>query len=495
MKRKVTSLWLITAVLLFLLAGCTGDSSSSNTGQANRNSSGTNSRNKKSIVETKSPDSFSYETDKNSTSSSSVKYKAKQILYSDTVLTGKTIISSKQNENVILVNRNSQVLLKNVTVSKKIKGASDTKKAGSCGTVSAILGISGTTCIKNSRITTAANNSSGIFSCGNSEIGVADSTIITEKKNSDGITASQIGTLYANNLKVSTKGPFSSPLVNNYGTLVVKGGTYTSTGKESPAVYSNFSTSIGYATVKANQSEATRIEGTGSVELYKTRLFGKKSSADKTNRDWNVILTKSASSYGDSCFYMEGGFLKAENSGMFYTENTSSRILLNNVNIKTTGKNRYFLKVIDKKRKMNQDTSNTNASTDCKLIAYDQKMTGDIIWDTGSKLDVRMKGCSTLAGAIIRNKRKSSKQNSYCRVSIGRNSIWIVTGNSRVTVLNNLGTIKDNLNKRVTLKDSYGRIFYKGNSKYSITTDSYYETGMTDTDTISFFDKSHDLSR
>ena len=123
MKRKVTSLWLITAVLLFLLAGCTGDSSSSNTGQANRNSSGTNSRNKKSIVETKSPDSFSYETDKNSTSSSSVKYKAKQILYSDTVLTGKTIISSKQNENVILVNRNSQVLLKNVTVSKKIKGA------------------------------------------------------------------------------------------------------------------------------------------------------------------------------------------------------------------------------------------------------------------------------------------------------------------------------------------------------------------------------------
>ena len=446
----------------------------------------------KSTAEKNTPDDFSYKTDKNSTSSASAKYKARQTLHSDTSLIGKTIFSSKQNENVILVDRDSQVFLKNVTVSKITTGASDSGKDRPCGSGSAILGISGTICIKNRQITTAAKNSSGIFSCGNSEMGIADSTVITEKKNSDGITAARIGTLYAKNLKVTTKGPSSSPLVNNYGTLAVKGGTYTSSEKESPGVYSNFSTSIGYAAVRASQSEAARIEGTGSVELYKTTLSGKKSTADKTDRDWNVIMTKDISSYGDSCFYMEGGSLKAENSGMFYSESTSSRILLNNVNIKTSGKNHYFLKVINKTREISKDSSKLNNSADCKLAAYDQKMTGDIIWDTGSRLDVRMKGSSILTGRIIRKKRKSSKQNNYCRVSIGRNSIWIVAGNSRITVLNNLGTIKDELNKSVTVKDPHGRIFYKGNSKYSITADSYYETGMIDTDAISVFNKSFD---
>ena len=344
MKSRATSLGLMAAMLLSLLAGCTGDASSSYTGQTNQKKSEVSSRSVKNTAKTERSDDFSYRTDKNSTSSSSVKYKARQTCDSDTSLSGKMITSSRQNENVILVKKGSRVLLENVTVSKKVKGASDSGKAGPYGTGSAILGISGTTYIKNSRITTAADDSSGILSCGNNQTGAENSTVITKKKNSDGVTAARIGTLYAKNLKVTTRGPSSSPLVNNYGTLAVKGGTYTSAGKESPAVYSNYKTVIGYAEVRADQSEAVRIEGMGLVKFYKSKISGKKNAADKTDRDWNVILTKGTSSYGDSCFYMEGGTLQAENSGMFYTESTSSKILLNNIKIKTKGNYKYFLK-------------------------------------------------------------------------------------------------------------------------------------------------------
>ena len=312
---------------------------------------------------------------------------------------------------------------------------------------------------------------------------VSDGATLTLKnfklnRTSGGIHVASGGTLHADNLTVETSGESSAAIRSDRGggTMTVNGGTYTSNGSGSPAVYCTADITINDATLTATGAEAVCIEGLNSLKLTDCDLSGNIPDNEQNDCDWTVILYQSMSGdseVGNSTFDMTGGSLTSKNGGMFYTTNTESTFSLNNVKMTYSDSNDFFLKCTGNANKRGWGKSGSNGA-DCIFTATEQDMKGDIIWDSISTLEFTMKSGSSLTGAIVDDETNAGNGgDGSANVTIDKTSTWTVTGDSRVSKLVCSGTIVDNQGKNVTIKKSDGTVIKKGSSCYTITVDSY----------------------
>ena len=91
------------------------------------------------------------------------------------------------------------------------------------------------------------------------------------------------GTMNAYNLTVKTAGTSSAAIRTDRGggTVKVNKGTYTTTGKGSPAVYSTADVTVSNATLKATASEGIVIEGKNKVTLKNCTLTDNNTTLQK----------------------------------------------------------------------------------------------------------------------------------------------------------------------------------------------------------------------
>ena len=327
-----------------------------------------------------------------------------------------------------------------------------------------------------------AAGAAGVFSYGDGITYVADSKITTQQDTAGGIHAAGGGTLYAWNLDVETSGESSAAIRSDRGggTMVVDGGSYTSNGKGSPAIYSTADIAVNDAQLTANGSEAICIEGLNSIHLFDSDLTGNMSDDEQNDCTWNVILYQSMSGdseVGNSTFEMDGGSLTAKNGGMFYTTNTESTITLSDVDITYADDNDFFLRCTGNNNQRGWGTSGQNGA-DCLFTAVDQEMKGDVIWDSISQLDFYMTEGSTLTGAVTNDETYAGEGgDGYCNLYLDKDSTWIVTGDSTLTALSNAGTIKDADGNTVTIKGTDGTVYVQGTSQYTVTVGSYDTKG------------------
>ena len=164
-----------------------------------------------------------------------------------------------------------------------------------------------------------------------------------------------------------------------------------------------------------------------------------------------------------------------KNGGLFYTTNTESSFVLDNVNI-TSKDDDFFLQCTGNSNSRGWGTSGSNGA-DCTFTGIKQTMAGNVIWDSISKLDFYMTQGSTLTGALKDDETNAGKGGSgYCNMYISDNSKWVVTGDSKVTKLYNAGTIVDNTGKTVTIKGTDGTVYVQGTGSYTVTVTSYSTT-------------------
>jgi len=258
--------------------------------------------------------------------------------------------------------------------------------------------------------------------------------------------------------------------------MVVDGGTYTSNGSGSPAVYCTADITISNATLTATGAEAVCIEGLNSLTLTDCDLTGNIPTSEQNDCDWNIILYQSMSGdseVGNSTFSMTGGSITAKNGGMFYTTNTESTFVLENVDITYADENDFFLKVTGNANQRGWGTSGENGAQ-CSFTAINQEMEGDIIWDTISTLDMEMTDGSVLTGAFIDDESAAGNGgDGYANLTIDSSSKWIVTGDSVLTSLTNNGTIVDEDGNTVSIVGTDGTVYVEGTSSYTITVSEY----------------------
>ena len=406
-------------------------------------------------------------------------YDAQNTYTEDAAVTGESISSTGTDENAVLVQNGATVSLSDTKIERTSDASTGGDSSSFYGVGAAVLTTDGTVKVTNSTITTDAAGAAGVFAYGDGVVEVSDTTITTGQDTSGGIHVAGGGTLKATNLTVETNGESSAAIRSDRGggTMTVNGGSYTSNGTGSPAVYSTADITVSDATLTANGSEAVCIEGLNSLKLTNCDLTGNMQDLSQNDCTWNVILYQSMSGdseVGNSTFSMTGGSLTAKNGGMFYTTNTESTFYLSGVDMTYAKDNPFFLKCTGNANQRGWGETGKNGA-DCSFTAEQQEMQGDVIWDSISQLDFTMKS-STLTGAFVQDESNAGDGgDGYANLVIDKDSTWIVTGDSVLTSLTNNGTITDANGKSVTILDANGKILANGESEYTITVDSLTE--------------------
>jgi len=285
-----------------------------------------------------------------------------------------------------------------------------------------------TVTLEDCTITAEADNATGVFAYDGGTIIISDSTVNVTGGGAGGIQVAGGGTLYADNLTVTSASKAAIRSDRGGGTMVVNGGTYTSTGTGGcPAIYSTADIQVSDATCISENSRAVIIEGKNSVTLENCTLSGNDQSTKEGSIKANVLLYQSASGDaedGTGVFTMNGGSMKSSSGAMFYCTNTSSVISLSNAELELSDTGEFM--IVSAGRWGNDGSNGGN----CTLNATDQKIEGTITVDDISSLELNLEK-SEYTGAI-----NSSGQAGNVSVTLADDSTWELTGDSYISEFN-----------------------------------------------------------
>ena len=340
----------------------------------------------------------------------------------DISITNETVSSSAKDENALLIT-DGDVNVSDCSVMRNSSESTGGDSASFYGVGAAVLTTGGTVTIENCAIETDAAGGAGVFAYGDGTAHVTNCTITTKQGTSGGIHVAGGGTLYANGLTVETDGGSAAAIRSDRGggTMVVDGGSYTSNGSGSPAVYVTADITVSNADLTATGSEALCLEGKNSVKLIDCRLNGNMPDQEQNDNTWTVIVYQSMSGdaqVGEGSFHMEGGTLNSENGGVFYTTNTDSVFTLKNVQINACADSEYLLRCTGNSNARGWGQSGANGAN-CTFNAINQQLNGDVIYDSISNLTFNLTEGSTLTGAIIDDESCAGDGGNGFKVAVG----------------------------------------------------------------------------
>ena len=383
--------------------------------------------------------------------SSSASYSAVKEITSDENITSGEFSSTNADENVISVSGDIAANLSGITVTKT--GDSDGGDNTSFyGTNSAIIAKGGANLtIKNANIATDATGANGAFSYGGSAttnnsssdgttINISDSTITTSKDNSGGIMTTGGGIMNAENLTITTAGTSSATIRSDRGggIVTVNKGTYKTTGKGSPAIYSTADITVKNATLIATTSEGAIIEGKNSITLENTTLTDTNNSLNGQSTTYkNIFLYQSMSgdaATGKAVFTAKNSTITTNKGDTLYVTNTTAEINLENNTIVNNDSTGNFLRI----QKDSWGNSGSNGGTVILNMA-NQKATGNIVVDSISKLTMNLASGSSFSGAI------NSDNAGEIELTLDSSSSITLTGDTYIKSLTNADTTNSNI--------------------------------------------------
>ena len=379
-------------------------------------------------------------------STSSFEYAAATEVTEAAVLADGTYVSDTADESALIVNTADAVTISNPTVTKT--GNSD--GGDNCnfyGLNAGLLVMGGSmTTITGGTIETSASGANGVFSYGGNggrngaegdgtTVIISDTVITTTGDGSGGIMTTGGGVTYASNLTVNTSGRSSAAIRTDRGggTVVVDGGSYTTNGLGSPAIYSTADITVKNAALVSNLSEGVCIEGKNSITLENCDLTTSNTQCNGNATFLDTIMIYQSMSgdadSGTSAFTMAGGSLTSLSGHMFHVTNTHAVITLSGVELVNEGSD-VLLSVCD-------DGWN-GAGNIAELIADAQKLSGTILVGDNAEFTLTLQNGSSFEGTFsgeIVNAKESVVSTDIGTVSVilDSTSTWTLTADTSIT--------------------------------------------------------------
>ncbi|MBQ6960287.1 MAG: hypothetical protein IJP78_04840 [Clostridia bacterium] len=379
-------------------------------------------------------------------STSSFEYTAATEIIEAAEQAGQTYASDTVDESALIVSTADAVTITDPTVTK----TGDSNGGDNCnfyGLNAAVLVMGGsTTTITGGTIESSASGANGVFCYGGNgasngaggdgtTVIISDTTITTTGNGSGGIMTTGGGVTYANNLMVTTFGGSSAPIRTDRGggTVVVDGGTYTSNGLGSPAIYSTADITVKNATLVSNLSEGVCIEGMNSITLENCDMTANNTSMNGNATFLDTIMIYQSMSgdadSGTSSFTMTGGSLTSLSGHMFHVTNTHAVITLSGVTLNNEGSD-VLLSVCD--------DGWSGASNTAELVADAQTLSGTILVGDNSTLTLTLQNGSSFEGTFsgeITNAKGStvSTEIGTVNVILDSTSTWTLTADTYIT--------------------------------------------------------------
>ncbi len=383
-------------------------------------------------------------------SSADIDYSASVEISSADNQSGQTYATTTADESALLVSTEADVTISNPTVTK----TGDSDGGDNCnfyGLNAAVLVKDGTTTtITGGTITSDADGANGVFCYGgnggqNGTAGdgtalyIYDTNITTTGNGSGGIMTTGGGITYAYDLTVETSGRSSAAIRTDRGggTVVVDGGTYTSNGLGSPAIYSTADITVSNAKLISNLSEGVCIEGLNSITLNDCDLTANNTQCNGNATFLDTIMIYQSMSgdaaSGTSRFTMTGGSLTSKNGHVFHVTNTNAVITLEGVEIVNEDADNILLSVC-----ADGWSGGSNVAT---LKAIAQQLAGAIKVGSDSSLTLELTDGSSFEGSVdgsIVNAKGDTVSTEVGTVSVTLDdtSTWTLTGDSYVSEFN-----------------------------------------------------------
>ena len=380
-------------------------------------------------------------------SSADISYSGATEITSADTQNNQTYESTTADQSALLIDTSEEVTINSPTVTK----SGDSDGGDNCnfyGLNAAVLVKDGsTTTITGGNITSSASGANGVFSYGGNggkngasgdgtTVIISDTTITTTGNGSGGIMTTGGGITQAYDLTVTTSGQSSAAIRTDRGggTVTVDGGTYTSNGLGSPAIYSTADITVSNASLISNLSEGVCIEGLNSITLNNCDL-----TANNTKCNGNATFFDSIMIYqsmsgdadsGTSSFTMTGGSLTSKNGHVFHVTNTDAVITLSGVTINNADSDNILLSVCA--------DGWSGGSNIAALKASNQELSGTILVGSDSTLTLELSDGSSFTGSIsgkISNASGTSISLDVGTVSVALDdtSKWTLTEDTYIT--------------------------------------------------------------
>ena len=357
--------------------------------------------------------------------------------------------SATADESALIIDTDGAVTIADPTVTK----TGDSDGGDSCnfyGLNAAVLVMGGSTAtITGGTISSDADGANGVFSYGGNggrngaegdgtTVIISDTAITTIGDGSGGIMTTGGGVTIASDLTIETSGRSSAAIRTDRGggTVTVDGGSYTTNGLGSPAIYSTADITVSNATLTSNLSEGVCIEGKNSITLNNCDMTASNTQCNGNATFLDTIMIYQSMSgdadSGTSSFTMNGGSLTSLNGHMFHVTNTNAIINLDGVALNNEDEANVLLSVCDDGWRGAGNIATLNASN--------QSLKGAILVGNNASLTLNLTG-STFEGSIsgaIENSRGETVSTEVGSVSVtlDENSAWTLTADTYITEFN-----------------------------------------------------------
>ena len=343
---------------------------------------------------------------------------------------GESYIDTSDGGHALLLDE-GKMSYANVTVRKT--GDAEGDKADFYGENAAVLASNGAELsLREVSVSSDGKHANAVFSYGaGTVVNIADSTIVTGGACSGGLMTTGGGTMNADNLVVRTAGNSSAAIRSDRGggTVRVSGGTYSTDGVGSPAIYSTADIAVKDAELSSTASQAVVIEGKNSVRLENTAVTANNVRKNSGKSPWYqaVMLYQSMSgdaSEGTAEFNMLGGSLTNLNGDVFFVNNTSAVINLTGAAIVNDDPAGVFLRAAAAGwGRAGENGGHVTLNTAAQTID------GDLLVDSLSSLRLHLADGSVLTGAV------NPTGEGAVTVQLTDGAKWSLTGDSHVDSL------------------------------------------------------------
>jgi hypothetical protein len=249
--------------------------------------------------------------------------------------TGGAYTASETDQSAIFVTDGGTLTLTGATITTSGE-TSSADNSSFHGLNAAVLAAGGSTInLSDSTISTTGAGANGAFATeAGSTVNLSKVTIKATGDGGHAVMATNGGVMTLADVNMTTAGPYSGAIATDRGggTITATGGAVTTTGQDSPGIYSTGAITVTGAIVSATGAESAVIEGANAITLVDTDL-----SSSLANK-WGVMIYQSMSGDAEGTrgvFTMTGGSLAntAATGPLFYVNNSTGVITLKGVKV------------------------------------------------------------------------------------------------------------------------------------------------------------------
>ena len=249
------------------------------------------------------------------------------------------------------------------------------------------------------------------------------------------------GIMKATNLKITTAGTSSAAIRSDRGggTVTVNKGTYKTTGKGSPVVYSTADITVKNATLISEASEGLIIEGKNKITIDNVKLTDTNNTLNGQSTTYkNIFIYQSMSGDADegtSEFSAKDSTITTNKGDTIYVTNTKTKISLENNKFINNDPQSNFIRI----QKDSWGNSGSNGG-EVELELTNQKVSGNIVVDSLSTLNMTLMKSSSYEGTI-----NNSNEAKNIKLVIDKSSKIKLTGDSYISELVDNDTTYSNI--------------------------------------------------